>query len=188
MPGSPSSRPGQDRAARRAGHPALHHAESGEARTHAARHAQPHAGQPLGCPSTSGSTSASTAGVEHQSPPGPAPRPGRTRPRRAAARPTASSTRPTGTLTQEDRPPGAAEQVGGDQQAAEHLAERPSRPTITAAYKLIARAAGRRRCRCRWMRLRTCGIIVAAPTPWTNRSAISAPVVGGEAAAERGER
>ena len=60
-------------------------------------------------------------------------------------------------------------------------------PASTAEYQLIARArAGP--AWVRWIRLSTCGIITAAPAPWTKRSAISSAGRAGQAAAERGQR
>ena len=46
---------------------------------------------------------------------------------------------------------------------------------MTAAYSRIA-PAREVPVKVRWIRLSTCGIMAAAPAPWTNRSAISMPV------------
>ncbi len=43
---------------------------------------------------------------------------------------------------------------------------------------LMARARGPGAVKVRWIRLSTCGIITAAPTPWTKRSATRAPADG----------
>ncbi len=172
-PGTRSTRPGTSgvppvTAARRS-----IRAKTATSGTLAAISTQPQAGQCSGWPSTSGSTNASTAGVSRARPGRSRVRPGSPRPCGRARVPATSSSTPTGTLTRKTgRQPEPNRSALTSRPPASWPTTAP--PAITAAYKLMARArAGP--VWVRWIRLSTCGIIMAAPAPWTKRSAMSSP-------------
>jgi hypothetical protein len=173
-PGSRSTRPGTSGDPPRAATRRSVTAKPANSTALPPRQAQTQPGQCSGWPSTSGTTRASTASAS-------VTRPGRSRPRPAAARPAGSCRAPA---TSSATPIGTFTRNTGRQPSPNRLAlsSRPpaicpttTPPASTAAYALMARARGAP-LNVRWIRLSTCGIIMAAPVPWTKRSATSTPV------------
>ncbi len=139
-------------------------------------HANTHACQFSWCPSISGSTIRNTAGTAMASPTRSSRRPragtsaGTTSATRAStASPIGTFTRNTGRHSRPNRfavtstPPTTCP------------ATKPEDSTAVYALSAHARAAPSNRT---WMTLMICGIIAAAPAPWTNLAAMRIPIPG----------